>query len=57
MYKHIKTYNMEQLDTRDYSLLLSVLHNEKLDPKDKAALDLVKLKLLSKLNKLEAYYE
>ena len=57
MYKHIKTYNMEQLDTRDYGLLLSVLHNEKLDPKDKAALDLVKLKLLSKLNKLEAYYE
>ena len=48
---------MEQLDTRDYRLLLSVLHNEKLDSADKVALDLVKLKLLSKVNKLEAYYE
>lgn len=48
---------MEQLDNRDYSLLLSVLHNEKLDPKDKAAIDLVKLKLLIKLNKLKEYYE
>ena len=48
---------MEQLDTRDYRLLLSVLHNEKLDSADKVALDLVKLKLLSKVNKLESYYE
>jgi hypothetical protein len=48
---------MEKLDTRDYSLLLSVLHNEKLDPADKVALDLVKLKLLLKVNKLKEYYE
>ena len=48
---------MEKLNTRDYSLLLSVLHQEKLNPADKAALDLVKLKLLSKVNKLECYYE
>jgi hypothetical protein len=48
---------MEQLDTRDYTLLLSVLHNEKLDSADKLALDLVKLKLLSKVNKLKEYYE
>ena len=48
---------MEQLDTRDYTLLLNVLHNEKLDPADKVALDLVKLKLLSKVNKLRSYYE
>tara|TARA_R100000700_G_scaffold34282_1_gene42301 strand:- start:1369 stop:1515 length:147 start_codon:yes stop_codon:yes gene_type:complete len=48
---------MEKLDTRDYSLLLSVLHNEKLEAADKVALDLVKLKLLSKLNKLHSYYE
>tara|TARA_R100000655_G_scaffold31221_1_gene62662 strand:- start:4129 stop:4275 length:147 start_codon:yes stop_codon:yes gene_type:complete len=48
---------MEQLDTRDYRLLLSVLHNEKLDPTDRVALDLVKLKLLSKVNKLSKYYE
>jgi hypothetical protein len=48
---------MEKLDTRDYRLLLSVLHNEKLDPADKVALDLVKLKLLSKVNNLKQYYE
>jgi len=48
---------MEQLDNRDYTLLLSVLHNEKLDPADKSALDLIKLKLLCKLNKLKEYYE
>ncbi len=44
---------MEKLDTRDYSLLLSVLLNKKLDEADKAALDLVKLKLLYKVNKHE----
>ena len=48
---------MEQLDTRDYNLLLSLLHNEKIDRADKAALDLVKLKLLSKVNKLNKHYE
>lgn len=48
---------MEQLDTRDYTLLLNVLHNEKLDAEDMVALDLVKLKLLSKVNKLRSYYE
>lgn len=48
---------MEQLDTRDYTLLLSFLHNQKVDTADKAALDLVKLKLLSKINKLKEYYE
>lgn len=50
---------MEQLDTRDYKLLLNVLHsaNDNLDGIDKVALDLVKLKLLSKVNKLRSYYE
>tara|TARA_R100001443_G_scaffold113463_1_gene128205 strand:- start:3997 stop:4149 length:153 start_codon:yes stop_codon:yes gene_type:complete len=48
---------MEKLDKRDYSLLLSVLHNEKMNTADKAALDLVKLKLLLKVNKLEEHYE
>lgn len=48
---------MERLDTRDYNLLLKVLHHEKINSKDKLALDLVKLKLLYKLNKLKEYYE
>ena len=48
---------MEQLDKRDYNLLLSLLHNEKMGANDKSALDLVKLKLLSKVNKLKQSYE
>tara|TARA_R110001592_G_scaffold341404_1_gene630372 strand:+ start:914 stop:1060 length:147 start_codon:yes stop_codon:yes gene_type:complete len=48
---------MENLDNRDYRLLLSLLHNEKIDRADIAALDLVKLKLLSKVNKLKQSYE
>tara|TARA_Y100001973_G_C5194410_1_gene333196 strand:+ start:1492 stop:1644 length:153 start_codon:yes stop_codon:yes gene_type:complete len=48
---------MEQLDTRDYNLLLSVLLKEKLNQADRAALDLVKLKLLYKVNKLNTHYE
>ena len=44
---------MEQLDTRDYTLLLNLLLNRKLDKADEAALDLVKLKLLYKVSKHE----
>jgi len=48
---------MEQLDTRDYNLLLSLLLQKKLNNEDKAALDLVKLKLLYKVSKLKEHYE
>ncbi len=47
---------MEQLNERDYDLLLSVLLDKKLDDYDKSALDLVKLKLLYKVNRLKEFY-
>tara|TARA_B100000519_G_C14261030_1_gene448071 strand:+ start:24375 stop:24527 length:153 start_codon:yes stop_codon:yes gene_type:complete len=50
---------MEKLDKQDYNLLLNVLlnNNLKLNDKDKASLDLVKLKLLYETNKLKTFYE
>ena len=41
---------MEQLDNRDYYVLLQALTNKKLSKDEKSALDLVKLKLLYKLD-------
>ena len=47
---------MEKLNERDYNLLLSMLLKNKLNREDESALDLVKLKLLYKVNRLKDFY-
>ena len=47
---------MEKLTERDYNLLLSMLLKKKLNREDESALDLVKLKLLYKVNRLKDFY-